>query len=802
MFTQEDNDLIQREFEPLRIAALKRCANEEEYKMVLKAFEFANEAHKGVRRRSGEPYILHPIAVAKIVVQEIGLGCKSIVTALLHDIVEDTEYTLEDIQRLFGDKIASLVDGLTKIKSTIDIKHTELPNTELTSDEELNQKNQEIMMRSLQAENFKRILLTLNDDVRVILIKLADRLHNLRTINSMPDRKKFKILSESMYIYIPLAHRLGLYAIKSEMENIWLKYSLPTQYTNIQKQLDGYINQYGDDIDRFIKSTHDLLQGAGYNFTISRRTKTPYSIWKKINIKKVPFEQIFDIFAVRIVFVPKDDISERRQCNDIYTLVSEGKINNPNRYRDWTTNPKPSGYEALHCTLMIEKESEKSNPSTNVDLSESSNPNANLYTNKNCNWFEVQIRTVRMNEIAEKGVAAHWSYKGVNHNENEVEKWLSKVRDTLENPDANALEFLDDFRNELLANDIYVMTPQGDSITLPNGATALDFAYSIHSQIGNKALAAKVNLKLVPLSYRLKNGDQVEIITADSQKPKREWLNFVITQKSKNAIYEALKNDINNAILEGREILEKELFKLGLTPQTRVLKKLMIAYNVNNKDELYSKIGTGLIDLSNIEKIIKNNSENKLVKYWHLQFFDIFKSNKDVKDDKEENVIKESVTPIDRKKDYILKEDPVEKSLSYIVADCCNPIPGDAVVGFLTDNNHVIVHKKECEVARKLASTAGQRIISAKWTKHTVLSFLASIELRGIDRIGIVNDITRYITLVLNVNIRKILIETHDGIFEGYIDLYVHNTEDLEVIIKRLQKIKGVENVIRKDIKQ
>jgi (p)ppGpp synthetase, RelA/SpoT family len=787
MFTQEDNDLIQREFEPLRLAALKRCSNEEEYQGVLKAFEFANEAHKGVRRLSGEPYILHPIAVAKIVVQEIGLGYKSIVTALLHDIVEDTEYTVEDISRLFGEKIASLVDGLTKIKSTVDSKHTEHPNAELTENEELNQKNQEMMMQSLQAENFKRILLTLNDDVRVILIKLADRLHNLRTIASMPDRKKFKILSETMYIYIPLAHRLGLYAIKSEMENIWLKYSLPTQYNSIQERLNEYIAQYGNDIDMFISDTKKLLDGAGYKYTISRRTKTPYSIWKKINIKKVPFEQIFDLFAVRIVFEPKNDISERKQCIDIYTLISEGKTNNPSRYRDWVTNPKPNGYEALHCTLMIKDD------------------DSNSITIKNNNWFEVQIRTIRMNDIAEKGVAAHWSYKGISHNENEVEKWLSKVRETLENPDANALQFLDEFRNEMLANDIYVFTPSGESKTLPNGATALDFAYNIHSQIGNKALAAKVNLKLVPLSYKLKNGDQVEIITADSQKPKREWLNFVSTPKSKTEIYEALKNDSDNAIQEGRTSLEKELAKLGITPQTRVLKKLMIAYAVSNKDELYSKIGTGLIDLTNLEKILKNNTENKLVKYWHLQFFDIFKNNNNSNTNKEQTEAPEDdVQPdnkIDRKKDYILKENPVEKSLSYIVAECCNPIPGDEVIGFLTDDNKVIVHKKECEQARKLASTSGQRIINAKWTKHTVLSFLAGIELRGIDRIGIVNDITKYITLVLNVNIRKIVIETHDGIFEGYIELYVHNTEDLDVLIKRLQKIKGIDYVIRKEIK-
>lgn len=776
MFTKEDNDLIYNAFESLRVASLKRCANEQEYEGVLKAFEFANEAHKGVRRRSGEPYILHPIAVAKIVVDEIGLGYKSIVTALLHDIVEDTEYTTDDIARLFGDKIASLVDGLTKIKSAMDTNHNKVagsvPNVKMSQTQE----------KSLQAENFKRILLTLNDDVRVILIKLADRLHNMRTIDSMPERKKDKILSETMYIFIPLAHRLGLYSIKSEMENIWLRYRQPEEYSRINKKLGEHIEKKGCVIDSLITPIENVLIKTGYKFTITKRTKTPYSIWRKMQTKGIPFEQIYDLFAIRMVFEPKSNISERQQCWEIYSLISEDHPSKTDRIRDWVSTPKSNGYEALHCTLMSPMGS----------------------------WVEVQIRSVRMNEIAEKGLAAHWSYKGIEKSqENDLDNWLNMVREVLKNPDVNALEFLDKFHEGLLSSEIYVFTPKGESKRLPKGATVLDFAYSIHTQIGNRAIAAKVNLKLVPLSYLPKNGDQIEIITAESQKPKREWLDLVKTQKAHDIIYDALKSDTENSIKEGRSTLDSELSKLGITPQTRVFKKLLAAYNVNNKNELYSKIGTGLIDLSDLEKILKKNSENKFVKYWNLQFF-LGNSDKDKDEggsgekDEESGDKKEekAAVKIDKKQDYLLEENPLDRTLSYKVAECCNPIPGDPVIGFIEDDNEVVVHKKVCPEAISLASRQGSEIVNAKWTKHTFLSFLARLEIKGIDRMGIVAEITKYITLVLSVNIRKIHFETHDGIFEGYIDLYVHNTDDLEIIIKRLLKIKGIENAVRANIKE
>lgn len=737
MFTEKDRELIDKEFEDLRIVSLKRCSNQEEYETVIKAFEYADAAHDGVRRKSGDPYILHPIAVAKIVVKEIGLGYKSIVTALLHDIVEDTEYTIEDIERLFGPKIASLVDGLTKIKSAF--------NTNTSS----------------QAENFKRILLTLNDDVRVILIKLADRLHNLRTIEFMPQYKKDKILSETMYIYIPLAHRLGLYSIKSEMENIWLLHTLPSKYEEIQNKINESIVEKGMAIDQFIEPISQSLKNAGIKFSISKRTKTPYSIWMKMEKKAIPFEQIYDLYAVRIIFEPNDTSPERVQCWYIYSLITEIYLSKTDRIRDWVSTPKNNGYEALHCTVMGQQG----------------------------NWVEVQIRSQRMDELAERGVAAHWSYKGSNTIENEMDRWLNMVREVLENPDVNALEFLDNFHSGLLSPEIYIFTPKGESRALPKGSTALDFAYSIHTQIGNQAIAAKANYKLVPLSYELRNGDQVEIITAESQKPQREWLQFIKTPKAKAIIMEALKSEIKGTQNQGQKILDDKLKEMGIKPQAKIYKKLAESYGLNNREELFSKIGASLMDLSDLQKHLKKNNSSKFVKYWGLQFFGNTKVPNSEASDK-----------IDKKKDFLLKENPADKTLSYTVATCCNPIPGDRVIGFLKDNQEVVVHKSNCSEAILLAAREGEKIVKAKWSKHTVLSFLARIYMRGIDRIGVVNDVSQYITLVLSVNIRKILIETHDGIFEGYVDLYVHSTEDLDKLISNLSKVKGMEYVTRTEI--
>lgn len=762
MFTEKDNELIESEFEELRLASLKRCANQSEFEIVLKAFDFAKAAHNGVRRRSGEPYILHPIAVSKIVVKEIGLGYKSIVSALLHDVVEDTEYNTDDIERLFGAKIASLVDGLTKIKSAFDSG------------------------TSSQAENFKRILLTLNDDVRVILIKLADRLHNMRTIEYMPEHKRSKILSETMYIFIPLAHRLGLYSIKSELENIWLMHTLPTEYEGIQAKISQTVAERGCAIDSFMEPIAESLTNAGYKFNVSKRTKSPYSIWRKMNAKSIPFEQIYDLYAVRIIFEAKEEQPERIQCWHIYSLITELYLSKTDRIRDWVSTPKINGYEALHCTVMAPQG----------------------------NWVEVQIRSTRMDNLAERGVAAHWSYKGSSPSEKDMDKWLNMVREVLENPDVNALEFLDKFHTGLLSSEIYVFTPKGESRSLPKGATALDFAYAIHTEVGNKSIAAKANFKLVPLTYELRNGDQIEIITAESQKPQREWLDFIKTPKAKSLILDALKSEIKDSQKKGQELLDERLISMGIRPMSRVYRKLSENYKLNNREELFSKIGANLIDLTDLSKVLKKNTTSKFVRYWSLQFSKItggdsenkwdWQGEEELSDDpadtqktQEEKVI----SKIDIKKDFLLKENPVEKTLSYQVATCCRPIPGDKVIGFIDDNDIVIVHKNSCPEAIHMASRDGERIVKAKWSKHTVLSFLARINMRGIDRLGILNDLTQYITLVLSVNIRKIFIETHDGIFEGYIDLYVHSVEDLEKLMKQMSSVKGVMSVVRSEIK-
>ena len=744
MFTEEDYKLIEREFEGLRVSSRKRCADDEQYQLVLKAFEFANEAHKGVRRRSGEPYILHPIAVAKIVVDEIGLGCKSICAALLHDVVEDTEFTVEDIQRLFGDKIASLVDGLTKIKTALDNDNKN--------------KNQDTRV-SLQAENFRRILVTLNDDVRIVLIKLADRLHNVRTIQFMPEYKRDKILSETVYLFIPLAHRLGLYSIKSEMENIWLKYREPVAYATIERQLGDIMSERGALIDDFIAPIRRELDKAGYKYTLLKRLKTPYSIWKKMTTKNIPFEQIYDIYAVRIIFEPRPGLSEREQCWYIFTIITGLYQYKPDRTRDWVDKAKPNGYEALHLTVM----------------------------SKTGNWVEVQIRSERMNAIAERGIAAHWLYKEAgqsSESENEIDNWLKQVREILENPDIDAMRFLDEFHQELITSSIYVFTPLGETKSLPKGSTALDFAYNIHSEVGNHAIAAKVNQRLVPLSQPLTNGDQVEVITSENAKPKREWLEFLTSSRAKTQVMDFLKADKKNSIKEGMQILDRKLDERGISERSRVIKKLIDYYKVSGgKDELYNKIGVGVIDLSDLDKALRTNAERRSVQMWGVKLL---------------NPLTNGI--FDKKQEFLLQEDIDQGTISFNIAECCSPIPGDSVVAFIQDDGTVTIHKKSCPVANDLASKEGHRIVSAKWSKHFMMSYLARISLEGIDRVGVLSDLTRVISLVLGVNMRKLHIETHDEIFEGFIDLYVHNTDDLDKLIRALSKVKGIERVKRVDI--
>ena len=740
MFTEEDYNVINREFETLKKSSLKRCANQEEFELVLKAFDFANEAHKGVRRRSGEPYILHPISVARIVVQEIGLGYKSICAALLHDVVEDTNYSVEDIKNHFGQKIASLVDGLTKIKTALDSDNI-------------------TYSKSMQAENFKRILLTLNDDVRIVLIKLADRLHNMRTIQFMPEYKKDKILSETMYIFIPLAHRLGLYSIKSEMENIWLVHREPEAYRAIEAKLEAVMEERSGSIDSFVIPVEKELETAGYKVEILKRLKTPYSIWKKMTSKNVPFEQIFDIYAVRIIFEAKHGLSEREQCWQIFSLITDKYRYKPDRTRDWVKEPKSNGYEALHLTVM--------------------GPGGK--------WIEVQIRSERMNSIAERGVAAHWMYKkgeDTTSGEVEVDLWLKHVREILEDPDSNALQFLDSFHKELLSSDIYIFTPKGESRSLPKGSTALDFAYIIHSEVGNRAIAAKVNQKLLPLSHILSNGDQVEIITSESGKPKREWLDFIRTNRARNFILDSIKAETKNSIKEGMLFLTSKLKERNITIKSRVIKKLIDYYKAGSKDELYHKIGIGLIDLSDLEKALKTNVEKRNVQMWGVKLL----------------TPERNIGEIDKKRDYELREDLSKGTVTFTIAECCSPIPGDNVVGFIEDDGSVLVHKKSCQRATDLAAKQGDRIVSAKWSKHFMMSYLARISITGLDRMGIVSDMSKVISLQLGVNMRKICIETHDEIFEGTVDLYVRNTDDLDKLIKSLSAIKGIESVKRVEL--
>ncbi len=738
-FTQQDHEVIARDYADLKEAARKRCSNVKELEVVQKAFDFANEAHKGVRRRSGEPYILHPIAVAKIVVSNIGLGYKSIVAALLHDVVEDTDYTVDDLRSLFGDKVATLVEGLTKIKTVLD-------------------NEDKAQQKSMQAENFKRILLTLNDDVRVVLIKLADRLHNCRTIEFMPEHKRDKILSETMYIFIPLAHRLGLYGVKSEMEDIWLRYKEPDAFNDISEKINRNINDKDKEINEFIVPIDEALKAAGFKFEIKKRVKTPYSIWHKMATKGITFEQIYDLYAVRIIFDPEKETTEteRDQCFHVFSIITGLYRYKSDRMRDWVSHPKNNGYEALHCTLMSR---------TGI-------------------WIEVQIRTRRMNDIAEKGIAAHWAYKKdgfAEDNESEMDKWIAKVKEIIVSQDVSALELLDMVHNDLIKTDILVFTQKGEQRSIEKGATALDFAYSIHSEIGNKAIAAKVNLRLVPLSYVLKTGDQIEIITAENEKPKREWLQFTKTAKAKKFILEHLKSERRESVRIGKKMVEEQLDAIGYKLNNKTENILMESYEVfdSKPEELYFRVGAGIVKLTNLQEIMAGSrgKKNGWLSLW-------FKSRDGKKD-----------------KDYIIKDDNSGEH-RYVIASCCNPIPGDSVVGFLASDGSVTLHKRSCHTADRLASKFGDKIVIPKWeyAQSQNLSFLVRLSLKGFDRIGIINDITRYISFVMSVNIRSFSLSTEDGIFSGHIDLYVHEMGDLEKLMKKLRKIEGIQSVVRTDL--
>ncbi|MFT3740072.1 MAG: RelA/SpoT family protein [Breznakibacter sp.] len=729
---QEEEKYIRGKLDEL-LASCPRCNDEQSIKLVQKAFEVAYDSHKGIRRKSGEPYILHPIEVARICTQEIGLGAKGIAAALLHDVVEDTDITIDDIQTIFGPKIASIVDGLTKLSEILD------------------------QNKSKQVENFRKLLLSMVEDIRVILIKLADRLHNMRTLDSMAENKRLKIAAETIFFYAPLAHRLGLYAIKTELEDLSLKYESPQIYNDLYEKVKANEERHQNLINHFSIPIIKKLTEQGYEFDIKSRPKSIYSIWAKMQKKNIPFEEVYDILAIRIVFKAEPSIPEKAQCWAIYSLITDIYKPKPDRLRDWVSTPKANGYEALHVTVM--------------------GPQGK--------WVEIQIRSQRMDEIAERGFAAHWKYKGSQDRESELDVWLKHIREVLESPDTDALEFLDDFKLNLFSSEMMIFTPKGETRIMPVGATALDFAFEIHSNLGYKCIGAKVNYKLVPLSHILKSGDQVEIITSEKQRPKYEWLNFVTTAKAKTKIKEIFKKERKSIILKGEQMLEAELNKTKLTTNSRIIKKLLSHYHLTDKDELCYRIGNESISLETLNKILSDKTTNKWVKYWKLSFGGLMSGKK------------EEEVPESSKKHFVLTDESDPEQ--YTIATCCNPIPGDEVVGYIDDENKLILHSRKCPNAIKLMSSEGNQIVSAQWESHKILSYLAVITLSGIDQMGIVSKITKVISEDQNVNMRSISFDSHDGIFEGTIYLYIHNTEDLNKLIANIMKIKGVHSVIRQE---
>ena len=736
-YTAEDEKIIKEHWDDLLLSCTKICRNDEDWNFIKRAFFLAKEAHKGVRRRSGEPYMLHPIAVAKIVIDEIGLGVKSVVAALLHDVVEDTEYTVEDMERIFGPKIASMVDGLTKMSGVFNADTSE------------------------QAEYFRKVLLTLSDDVRVILIKIADRLHNMRTLGSMPMNKQIKITSETIYLFAPLAYRLGLFAIKSELEDLCMKYRFPEQYAEITRKLQETESSRRELIEKFTAPIVAALDRDGIHYEISGRVKSVYSIWMKMQRKQIPFEEIYDLFAIRIVFNPLPFPSEKTQCWQIYSTITDIYTPKPDRLRDWISMPKANGYEALHSTVM--------------------GPDGV--------WVEVQIRTQRMDDIAERGFAAHWKYKQatISQDEDEFDKWLKQIRDALNSPTENALDFLENFKLSLYTSEIIVFTPKGESRKMPFGATALDFAYEIHSKIGNSAIGAKINHKIEPITAQINSGDQIEIITADTARPKPEWLDIVTTSKARQAIKSFLKRERQHNIERGQQALEEKMRELNIPLSGRVLRKIVPMYGSANKEELYSKIGAGIVTLDELEKILKVNARSKILKFWTLFI-----------PEKKESESDDDAADTTGARAAATAAEPAEPRFE--MAECCKPIPGDSVVGYRDPaSGKIIVHKTHCDELNRLAAQFGKNIVKEeiKWSQHKAVSYLSTITLRGIDRMGLLLDLAKLVTGDFSVNIREVNIQSHDGIFEGSVSLYVKDAESLHEVMDKLRKIKGIESVKR-----
>lgn len=740
----ERKDILKRYRKLLRTA--KPFLHDNDARLIKKAFHTAAEAHKEMRRKSGEPYIYHPIAVAQIVVEEIGLGTTSIISALLHDVVEDTDMTIPQIERLYGKKVATIIDGLTKISGKFEYGSSQ------------------------QAENFRKMLLTLSDDVRVILIKLADRLHNMRTLDSMPRHKQLKIASETIYIYAPLAHRLGLYAIKSELEDLYLKYAEPDAYRSIAMKLRETKLARDRFISRFMEPIVKDLEESGLRYIIKGRPKSIYSIWNKMRKQNKPFEEVYDLFAIRIILdSPSEYEKEKSLCWQAYSIVTDHYKPNPDRLKDWISTPRANGYQSLHSTVM----------------------------SKSGQWVEVQIRTTRMDEIAEKGYAAHWKYKGNDTKvKGNIDVWINRVRETLENGHGDktaAIEFLDEFRNNLFSEEVFVFTPKGELKVLPRGATALDFAFDIHTEIGAKCMAAKVGGTLVPISYTLNNGDQVEIITSNKQKPNEDWLRIVTTSKARGRIKEYLKEENRRYETDGRQMVEKKLKILGIESNAETFNQLRAFFDCKTPVDFFYRIGKGYIHLDELKKYKR-----------HRDLRDKKKEEEEVFVPRTENDGKElgkylkNLHGNQNDGDTLLIGEDMDK-IDYRLAVCCNPISGDDVFGFVTINEGIKIHRTTCPNAAELMSKHGNRVIKAKWVSKKEEAFLVGIHITGTDRVGLVNDVTRIISNELNINMRGVSFDTVDGIFEGDVRIYVQDTTHLEELMRKLEKVEGVFNMIRFD---
>ncbi len=732
---------VEEEFNKLLDAYLA-SPHRRKVEIITKAFNFAKHAHKGVKRLSGEPYIMHPIAVAQIVCSDIGLGSTSICAALLHDVVEDTDYTVEDIENMFGHKIAQIVDGLTKISGGIFGDHA-----------------------SAQAENFKKLLLTMSDDIRVILIKMADRLHNMRTLGSQPLNKRYKIAGETLYIYAPLANRLGLNTIKSELEDLSFKYEHPAEYEDISNKLKDTEEHRNMIFEHFTAPIRTILDAKGIKYEIKARVKTPYSIWSKMQNKHLPFEEIYDILAVRIIFEPTAKGSDNTDCFSIYVALTQIYKSHPDRIRDWVSHPKANGYQALHVTLM----------------------------SNDGEWIEVQIRSQKMNEVAERGFAAHWKYKEKNENskdgsEAELDKWLTTIKEILDDPQPDAIDFLDTIKLNLFASEIFVFTPKGEFRTMPSGSTVLDFAFTIHTFVGSHCIGAKVNHKLVPMSYRLSSGDQVEVIISNSQHVTVKWLEMVTTAKARSKISSILRKEEREARNKGEEIINEFFAKEDIQQSSENMEKLAKFHEFNKMDSFLISVGQEKIKLGNADKDYLVNGPNG-----GRNWMNIFRFGRKTKDEKKEETTSSDV--IDRKKELELNEETIRSK--YVLAECCKPIPGDQVMGYIDDDNRIVIHKVDCSLGALLKSSHGNRILSAKWNMKRELLFPASIFIKGLDKIGLLNQITQVISQLRNVNIRKLQIESDNGLFECKMEMFVHDTTDLNNIISDLKKIQNVKEVSR-----